>query len=93
MADADRVRALNGSLDTDEDMSSDGSSSSNSDSSSDSGSDADSDVEGYKVPDKGFIDVTVRDLNPYLTCKLCNGYFRDAHTTTECLHTCMVVAG
>jgi E3 ubiquitin-protein ligase DRIP len=29
----------------------------------------------------------VRDLNVYLGCKICHGYFREAHTLTECLHT------
>lgn len=27
------------------------------------------------------------DLNPFFTCRLCNGYFRDAMTISECLHT------
>jgi hypothetical protein len=38
----------------------------------------------------------VRDLNSHLVCRLCDGYFRDAHTVTECLHTfcksCLLVA-
>ena len=25
-------------------------------------------------------DVCIKDLNAYLTCKLCKGYLRDAHT-------------
>ena len=69
----------------------DGSNASNDSSSSDSdssSSDDDSGEEGYAPPDKEFIDIRVADLNPYLTCVLCNGYFRDAHTATECLHTC-----
>jgi len=28
-----------------------------------------------------------RDMNAHLVCRLCDGYFRDAHTITECLHT------
>lgn len=28
-------------------------------------------------------------LNDYLICPLCKGYFRDAHTIPECLHTCI----
>ena len=27
-------------------------------------------------------------LNPLITCKVCGGYFVDATTITECLHTC-----
>jgi len=30
----------------------------------------------------------VEELNKYLVCPICNGYFREAHTITECLHTC-----
>lgn len=26
-------------------------------------------------------------INPHLVCPLCNGYFRDPYTITECLHT------
>ena len=29
----------------------------------------------------------IADLNRYLVCKLCDGYYRDATTSTECLHT------
>lgn len=29
----------------------------------------------------------VKELNAYLCCKLCNGYFREAHSISECLHT------
>ena len=25
-------------------------------------------------------------LNPYITCRICSGYFRDAHVITECMH-------
>ena len=31
--------------------------------------------------------VFVRDLNSFLCCELCDGYFREAHTISECLHT------
>ena len=27
------------------------------------------------------------DLNPFLKCSLCGGFFRDAHTINECLDT------
>ena len=30
----------------------------------------------------------IRDLNPHVVCSLCAGYFVDATTITECLHTC-----
>ena len=28
------------------------------------------------------------DLNPFLKCPLCKGYFIDAFTINECLHSC-----
>lgn len=31
--------------------------------------------------------VCIRDLNPHIVCILCAGYFVDATTITECLHT------
>jgi len=31
--------------------------------------------------------VSVAGLNRHLTCALCTGYFREAHTIPECLHT------
>ncbi len=31
--------------------------------------------------------VSIAELNKYLVCKLCDGYFRDAYTVSECLHT------
>ena len=31
--------------------------------------------------------IRMKTLIPLLTCKICNGYLRDAHTITECLHT------
>ena len=33
------------------------------------------------------IQFSLKDLNPYLTCTLCRGYFREAHTIPECMHT------
>lgn len=32
--------------------------------------------------------IKISDLNSHITCSLCAGYFIDATTTTECLHTC-----
>ena len=29
----------------------------------------------------------VKDLNTHLVCSLCDGYFREAHTVPDCLHT------
>lgn len=31
--------------------------------------------------------IKIADLNSHITCSLCAGYFIDATTTTECLHT------
>ncbi|CAH1986413.1 unnamed protein product [Acanthoscelides obtectus] len=31
--------------------------------------------------------IPLTNLNPYITCKLCNGYFVDATTIIECLHS------
>ncbi|XP_065649378.1 polycomb group RING finger protein 1 isoform X3 [Hydra vulgaris] len=33
------------------------------------------------------VSIKLRDLNPYLVCMLCAGYFVDATTIIECLHT------
>ena len=33
------------------------------------------------------IQFSLKDLNSYLTCSLCRGYFREAHTIPECMHT------
>ena len=42
------------------------------------------------------IEVLAKHLNAHLVCQLCNGYFREAHTITECMHTfckcCFVIA-
>ena len=76
---------------------SDSGSGSDSESSSTGGSDSGDDDddgdgdEGYRAPVEQFFDLPVARLNPYLTCPLCGGYFRDAHTTVECLHTCTPV--
>ena len=29
----------------------------------------------------------LKDLNSHLVCPLCEGYFREAHTVPDCLHT------
>lgn len=34
--------------------------------------------------------VRLAKLNEQLTCKLCGGYFIDATTIIECLHSCTV---
>ncbi|KAK2143441.1 hypothetical protein LSH36_840g02019 [Paralvinella palmiformis] len=31
--------------------------------------------------------IRIRDVNPHIVCSLCAGYFIDATTITECLHT------
>uniref|UniRef100_A0A8C5QYC8 Polycomb group ring finger 6 n=1 Tax=Leptobrachium leishanense TaxID=445787 RepID=A0A8C5QYC8_9ANUR len=31
--------------------------------------------------------INLSDLNPYILCSICKGYFIDATTITECLHT------
>ena len=33
------------------------------------------------------VPVTIRELNQFLVCPLCKGYFREPYTVTECLHT------
>ncbi|KAI8777385.1 polycomb group RING finger protein 1-like isoform X2 [Biomphalaria glabrata] len=33
------------------------------------------------------IKMNIQDINPHVVCSLCNGYFIDATTITECLHT------
>lgn len=32
--------------------------------------------------------ILVKDLNPYLTCTLCGGYYVDATALIDCLHVC-----
>ena len=33
----------------------------------------------------------IRSVNSYLSCLICQGYFRDAHTVMDCLHTCWLL--
>ena len=35
--------------------------------------------------------VKLRQLNPHLLCALCGGYYIDATTIIECLHSCTCV--
>lgn len=37
---------------------------------------------------QGSTKIPITDLNAHITCKICNGYFVDASTIIECLHTC-----
>lgn len=32
--------------------------------------------------------IKLRSINSHITCEICKGYFIDATTVTECLHTC-----
>ena len=32
-------------------------------------------------------EIPLRELNKYLVCRICDGYYRDAYTICECLHT------
>lgn len=34
------------------------------------------------------VKIKIKDLNEHIVCYLCAGYFIDATTITECLHTC-----
>lgn len=34
------------------------------------------------------VKVKMKELNEHIVCFLCAGYFIDATTITECLHTC-----
>uniref|UniRef100_K7FBD2 Polycomb group RING finger protein 6 n=1 Tax=Pelodiscus sinensis TaxID=13735 RepID=K7FBD2_PELSI len=34
--------------------------------------------------------INLSELTPYILCSICKGYFIDATTITECLHTCTV---
>lgn len=36
--------------------------------------------------------INISHLNSHITCSLCYGYFIDATTTTECLHTCKMLS-
>lgn len=35
--------------------------------------------------------IKITELNPHLMCVLCGGYFIDATTIVECLHSCKSV--
>ena len=48
----------------------------------------DTNEKNSKVDNDIELKITVTDLNCHFTCSICNGYFRDAHTISECLHTC-----
>lgn len=37
--------------------------------------------------------IKITELNPHLMCALCGGYFVDATTIVECLHSCELAAG
>lgn len=37
--------------------------------------------------------IKITELNPHLMCALCGGYFIDATTIVECLHSCEFSAG
>jgi hypothetical protein len=66
-----------------------------SDGSDSSGSDSDSENEDMSQSEyqmnEGLlgrvIQVKKHEMNEHLVCVLCNGYYRDAHTVQECLHT------
>lgn len=32
--------------------------------------------------------ISLKSLNPHITCQICKGYLIDATTVAECLHTC-----
>lgn len=35
--------------------------------------------------------IKLKPLNPFITCRICKGYFIDATTIVECLHTCELI--
>lgn len=39
------------------------------------------------------VTVSLSELNPHFVCVLCFGYFVDATTITECMHTCKLTCG
>lgn len=90
--DEQRARSAQARRDSTSSSSSSDSSSDSSDSSSDSdssssGGGGDSELEPQQpVTDAREITIDVTALNPSLTCKLCNGYYREAHTIIDCLH-------
>lgn len=40
------------------------------------------------LPRQEEVKVKMKELNEHIVCCLCAGYFIDATTITECLHTC-----
>lgn len=63
---------------------------SSSGSGSDSGSESDSSSEDElhkPITDAREITFSLLDINPYISCTLCKGYLRDAHTISACFHT------
>ena len=46
------------------------------------------DTKNDKHGDDCELKITITDLNKHFICSICSGYFRDAHTISECLHTC-----
>jgi hypothetical protein len=53
-------------------------------------------IEGPLLVDTRVVRLKMDELNPHLVCRICSGYFRDAYTITECLHTfcksCLLLA-
>jgi len=39
------------------------------------------------ITSRGVIEFSTVLINPFLTCSLCNGYFRNAQTISECMHS------
>lgn len=42
----------------------------------------------FVCPQQEEVKLKIKDLNEHIVCYLCAGYFIDATTITECLHTC-----
>lgn len=42
----------------------------------------------FGLCDQEEVKLKIKDLNEHIVCYLCAGYFIDATTITECLHTC-----
>ena len=40
------------------------------------------------TPTTAGVTLSLAELNPHFVCVLCFGYFVDATTITECMHTC-----
>ena len=68
----------------------DSSSGSSSDSSDDDEEADEEDTEKYIAPitDHRLVTFSKSSLNAHLVCRICQGYFREAQTIVECLHTC-----